>query len=240
MEIQEKLSQAIRDYRLLLDRAYPVQGTLKLVGDRYRLTKEERIILFRGVLDKDTSTAIQARLLMQAPQNAEIAIDGYNVLFTLINYRRGHPLFIGTDGLLRDAGGAHGRIQRDQDLAEAEALLLWGLESQGIRGATVFFDSPIPKSAHHAQELSEAAREKKLNLQAIVVPSADPLVRDFTGSTEAPFHHNPADNGEVRYCIASSDSAIACRSRLPIFDLARDILQKRFDTQFPRLSQYVE
>lgn len=248
MEIQGELAQAIRDYRLLLDRGYPVQGTLKLVGDRYRLTKEERILLFRGILDKSTSATIHSRLLAEPPQNMEIAIDGYNILFTLINYRRGHPLFIGTDGLLRDAGGAHGRIQEDQDFTEAGALLLWGLEYRRIRRAIVFLDSPIPKSARHAQELSEAAREKNLDIQTIVVPSADPPVRDFSGPSQPPSetpseaasYQGIPDDNPVQFCIASSDSAIAYQSKLPIFDLARDILQTRFRAQFPVLSQYVE
>jgi hypothetical protein len=43
------LLAAARDYRWLLDRGYPQSASLKLVGDRYRLERDERLVLFRGV-----------------------------------------------------------------------------------------------------------------------------------------------------------------------------------------------
>jgi len=122
--LNDTLRAAIIDYRHLLDRGYPVQATIKLVGDRYRLDRAGRIIMFRGVLDEETSSRIAGRLVVELPRRASLCIDGYNVLFTLANYRSGHPLFIGTDGLLRDAGGSHGRFATGTAFAEAlEALI---------------------------------------------------------------------------------------------------------------------
>jgi len=43
---------------------------------------------------------------------------GYKVLFTLANYRAGRPLFIGSDGSLRDAGGSLGRFASINTFAE--------------------------------------------------------------------------------------------------------------------------
>ncbi|MBN2875464.1 MAG: DUF434 domain-containing protein, partial [Spirochaetales bacterium] len=54
-ETESGLIEAIRDYRSLLDRGYPAQATIKLVGDRYRLPREGRVVLFRGVHGRDMS-----------------------------------------------------------------------------------------------------------------------------------------------------------------------------------------
>ena len=45
MPVGAEFRQAALDYRLLLDRGYPVNATLKLVGDRYRLDRTDRIVL---------------------------------------------------------------------------------------------------------------------------------------------------------------------------------------------------
>ena len=89
------LIAAMGDYSLLLNRL-PVTTTIKLVGDRYRLDRAERLILFRGALDGASSAIIKKKTLKALPPESDLGVDGYNVLFTLINYKRGHPLFIGT------------------------------------------------------------------------------------------------------------------------------------------------
>lgn len=47
--------EAAADYRWLLDRSYPDQPAIKLVGDRYQLTGVERAMLFRGVFSERAS-----------------------------------------------------------------------------------------------------------------------------------------------------------------------------------------
>lgn len=64
----ESLVEAVRGYRFLLDRGYPVQATIKLVGDRFRLDEVERVVLFRGVLDQDASARIAGKTLAELPQ----------------------------------------------------------------------------------------------------------------------------------------------------------------------------
>ncbi len=215
MPVGAEFRQAALDYRLLLDRGYPVNATLKLVGDRYRLDRTDRIVLFRGVLPSASSSAIATKTAGSFPAGSALCVDGYNILFTVINYRRGHPLFVGTDGLLRDAGGAHGRIERHEDLEEAAGLLADMLAALAPSRVAVFLDAPVSGSGRHAAALRDALAAGGVTASVELVPSSDPAVRDFEGGY-----------------AATADSAVAIVSRSPVYDLARAILVNRYGASF--------
>ncbi len=230
MLLSPPFPEAARDYRLLLDRGYPSAASLKLVGDRYALDKETRTVLFRGVLSESRSGAIAGRIVRALPPGARLAVDGYNVLFTLLNYRRGHPLFLGTDGLLRDAGGAHGRVSDEgifRDCARAAAERLADL---GVAYAEVYLDAPVSGSGSHAAALRDLLAEAGLAGRVDLAASADPRVRDFEAGYAA---------GQAEGFAATSDSAVAETARSPIFDLARDVLEARYGARFPDLGEVV-
>lgn len=211
-------AQAARDYRLLLDKGYPVNASIKLVGDRYRLDKALRMVLFRGVLDGSASARNEARVLSTLPSGSHIALDGYNVLFTLTNYLRGHPVFISTDGLLRDAGGAHGRVADSDQFLSAIDRLCRSLARLSVARATVYLDSPVPKSALHAEALRKALNDSGLKGEVYIAPSADKFLIDCRIDA-----------------IATSDSAIVAKAAAPVFDLARCILESEFGARFERI-----
>jgi hypothetical protein len=56
---------ACKDYAYFINRCYPERGTLKLVGDRYRLTRDERTILYRGISSGERSSLRKAKLVKQ-------------------------------------------------------------------------------------------------------------------------------------------------------------------------------
>ena len=209
------LIAAMGDYSLLLNRGYPVTTTIKLVGDRYRLDRAERLILFRGALDGASSAIIKKKTLKALPPESDLGVDGYNVLFTLINYKRGHPLFIGTDGLLRDAGGAHGRFEREADFGFAAELLAEHLERLKLSQVSVYLDSPVSHSGLHRELLADICSRRGLSATVETVQNADLPLQDFPGSA-----------------IASSDSTVALKCQSRVFDLARHILETAYDAQF--------
>ena len=223
MLADETLRAAILDYRHLLDRGYPVQATIKLVGDRYRLDRSARMILFRGVLDAKTSEMIAARLVSGLPRKASLCVDGYNVLFTLANYRSGHPLFVGTDGLLRDAGGAHGRFASASSFGEALQAFIDYLPSLDPQRVVCYLDAPVSTSHDHAAAMRQDCGRVGVVVDVRVVQSADPCVIAFEGDA-----------------VATSDSVIALASRSPVYDLARDVLERRFGARFSDLRGMVD
>ncbi|MBN2874732.1 MAG: DUF434 domain-containing protein, partial [Spirochaetales bacterium] len=196
--------------------------TIKLVGDRYRLPREGRVVLFRGVHGRDMSDRIFGRILHRLPPGSLLGLDGYNVLFTVANYRMGHPLFVGTDGLLRDAGGAHGRFPSRSVFCEALELVVSRLAELEPSRAAFFLDSPVSSSGDHAAAIRQACVEAGINATVTVAVSADPLVRDYVGDA-----------------VATADSAIVLAARVPVYDLARDVLERRFCVRFFELREVI-
>ncbi len=230
MHLSPPFPDAARDYRLLLDRGYPSAASIKLVGDRFSLDKEARTVLFRGILPEALSAAIAARVVRALPTGARLAVDGYNILFTLFNYRRGHPLFIGTDGLVRDAGGAHGRIPDPELFLECAGTVVARLGELGVSEVEFYLDAPVSGSGAHAAALRDLLARTGVPGRVELAASADGPVRDFDVGFAA---------GQAEGFAATSDSAVAAAARSPVFDLARDILEIRYGAVFPDLGTVV-
>ena len=209
------LLAAAADYRFLLDKAYPERPLLQLVGDRYRLSREERMMLFRGVAATMKSCERRKKLSLD-PVSEELHLDGYNVLFTILNYREGRKVFVATDGFLRDAGGIHGRIGDPELFFEVQRHLLRFLASRGLKRLAFYLDSPVSHSAEHAVFLREEMARAGLEGWAELYESADfGLKRAFPS------------------CASTSDTAIIDALRCPIYDCARDFLEASYKAEFP-------
>lgn len=209
------LLDAAGDYRWLLDRGYPVTASVKLVGDRHRLDRESRLVLYRGVSDAP-SCLRRSSLLSGPPEDREVWVDGYNQLFTVANYLDGRRLFLSADGLLRDAGAVHGRISREATFLRAQDLLAEALASCAPSRLVLRFDSPVSGSAHHARDFAAALRARGLETEAFLDRSADfPLKSAPPGSS-----------------VATSDSVVAdalySRGGVTLFDAARYALERAF------------
>ncbi len=212
------LLSAAADYRLLLDKAYPERPALQLVGDRYRLDRDERMALFRGVAGTERS-AERRKKLVGSPAADELHLDAYNVLLTILNYRQGRMVFVSSDGFLRDAGGSHGRIGDKKLFLDLMGDFVDFLASRGLRGLRFYLDSPVSRSAEHAAGLREAVAAAGL-----------------AGGCEL---YESADFGLKRAsppCAATSDSAIIDALTCPFYDAARDFLSERYGPDFPEFS----
>jgi hypothetical protein len=169
------LARAALEYRWLIDRGYAMSASLKLVGDRHQMTRDERMILFRGVSSSADSEA--RRALIAAPasigEGREILVDGYNQALTVMHYLAGRPLFVGTDGLTRDAGGAHGRIADQALFARAAGLLADRLAAPTPERVALYLDAPVPGSAGHAALFRSLFEERGIEAIVLLERSAD-------------------------------------------------------------------
>jgi len=221
MDVSPALKDAVKDYFFLQNKAYPEKASVALVGDRYRLSKDERMVLFRGITSY-TQALARKNKLVSFPASRELHIDGYNVLFTLMNYRLGKLLFIGNDGYLRDAGGTHGRIGNQTLFLEIAGDFFCFLTEAGIQRVYVYLDSPVSHSALHAGHLRSLMERHALEGGCELCESADYALK----------RKNPP-------CIASADTAIIDALPGPFFDSARWYLQNRYGTVFLDLSLWV-
>jgi hypothetical protein len=185
------LALAATEYRWLLDRGYAESASLKLVGDRHQMTRDERMILFRGVASSEASSS-RAAIIRFETEGREILVDGYNQALTVMHYLSGRPLFIGTDGLTRDAGGSHGRIADAATFGWAVGVLVDRISRSSPSRVAVFLDAPVPGSAGHAGLFRDLLAADGVDAEVRLERSAD-------GPLKAAPH---------RSFVATSDSAI--------------------------------
>jgi hypothetical protein len=220
--LNDHFMEACRDYAYLMNRQYPERGAIKLVGDRYRLTRDQRTVLYRGISSGERS-ALRSSWVVQEMKGRTLAVDGYNVLFSLLNYRLGRFTFISTDNLLRDAGSLHGRLRDQKTFRECVALLMDFLVTLQPSSADVFLDSPISHSEKHAQVIREMLEQCHLRGSCQVIRSADFALKHF------PY--------EV---LATSDTVIIEKAARPVIDLPRMILEKHYQADLIRIADLLQ
>ncbi len=209
-------NQALEDYFYLMDRGYPEKGALKLTGDRYKLSTDLRNLLYRGVTSRENSEKRSARLV-DKPHDLLI-IDGYNVLFTLLNYRLGRMVFVSVDNICRDNGSLYGKIKDENLFEECAGLMAEYLGCSAIPEVIVYLDEPVSFCRDHRRILSLELKKQGVLCRIEVVPSADRAILLHTFGT-----------------IATSDSNILDRSDNPVFDLPRKILESKFNARLYNL-----
>jgi hypothetical protein len=199
------LARAALEYRWLIDRGYAMSAALKLVGDRHQMTRDERMILFRGVSSSRDSEARSA--IVAAPGSVvaglEILVDGYNQALTVMHYLAGRPLFVGTDGLTRDAGSAHGRIADHALFERAVGLLADRLAAPTPERVAVYLDAPVPGSGSHATLFRRLFAARGIEAIVLLERSADAPLKAAGARSGAAGGAGPGT------LVATADSAIA-------------------------------
>jgi len=208
---------AYEDYRFLRERDYPEKATLKVVGDRYRLTRSERNSLFRGVLPEKTAEARKRKRARPADIAGEnLGVDWYNVLITVESYLRGAPLFLADDGMVRDTAAAHGSYRSTDITENAIREILRGISSLAPGRVDVFLDSPIAFSGIMAEDVRKRSTVLPCPCAVSVAYTADFPLKSYEG------------------IVASSDSVILDSARR-VFDLPRHLLEQAFGFTPPLL-----
>ena len=219
-----RLTGAVRDYRLFIERGYPESTMKKVVGDRHRLSGAERLLLYRGVSSSEEDRRRSAkRLPPESVREARLLVDFYNVGFTLLNYRLGRLLFRSTDGFIRDAGAVHGRLGKAERLAWILEPLLETLRDLRPKRVHFYLDSPVSHSGAHAAEIAARAPNCGLEVETYVVQSADyPLKQEGSG------------------IIATGDSAVIDAASVGVVDLPAEVLYRAFSYEPPDLRSLLE
>ncbi|MBN1789292.1 MAG: DUF434 domain-containing protein [Bacteroidales bacterium] len=210
---------ACRDYAYLINRHFPERGVLKLVGDRYRLDGDQRTVLYRGISSGEKSE-IRKSLLVTDVTGKDLMIDGYNVLFTLLNYRLGRITFISTDHILRDAGSLHGKYRDENTLTESLGLLLEYLHRKQPGQTEIYLDSPVSHSDQHARMIREKMQVYHLQGDCHVIRSADWALKQCRHGV-----------------IATSDTAIIENALAPVIDLPKGILEGAYKADFLKMNE---
>jgi len=206
------LHQAGIDYLYLLDRGYPRQASLHLVGNRYQLDRHGRAVLQRGIFPRRQAMQRRHKLVtIQEVVGSRLLIDGHNVLITIESALQARLLVRGNDGLLRDVAGAS-RGYRPSSTTDTAISMLFGLLGHHPPDEIHFYlDAPMSRSGELAARLRRRLQRHHFQGSAAAVAVPERFLADATA------------------IVASSDSVVVDRATMAV-DLAAAVVS-RFDCQ---------
>lgn len=211
MKLGTNFLKAITDYLYLLEQHYPQKPILKLVGNKYALTKNERALLFRGAIMKGLLELREQKKVLKLPENSELVIDGFNTFRTIGSYLNGNFVFEGMDGFLRDASELHQKKLSWEVLERAADLIIGFLNQKKCAFARFYFDTPIS----HSGELAGILREKMQKAS-------------LRGTVETIFSPDHCLKKVETGIICTADSNIIDKSLVQVYDLAKGVLEYNF------------
>lgn len=168
------LREAVGDYCWLLNRGYAETSTLKLIGDRYKLTKRQRLAVARTVCSDEALKRRRERQLdRQEIAGQSLLIDGFNVLITVETALGGGAVLHCRDGCWRDMASMHGTYRK---VAETEAALrLVGRTCSllGVVQCRWYLDRPVSNSGRLKALMLELAGKEGWSWEVELVPDPD-------------------------------------------------------------------
>jgi hypothetical protein len=177
-----KLKEAAWDFRALLDRKYPREASLAMVGNRYALNNTARQLLHRGVFPPAVAQARRAKLrLLRDVPGQPLGVDGHNVLITVECAWRGLPLVAADDGFLRDVGQVSRAFKPSPITDRVLHLLAEYLTNHEVGPISVFFDAPLSSSGEMAWWTKHIWSDWGLTVEAAAVPVPEGELVDFPG-----------------------------------------------------------
>ncbi|MCD4730306.1 MAG: DUF434 domain-containing protein, partial [Bacteroidales bacterium] len=89
MQFSSDFGKATADYFSFLQKEYPQKAILKLVGDRYKLSRVERSMLYRGIAVEKENISRKSKLVKELPADSMLVIDGLNQILAIASYLNG-------------------------------------------------------------------------------------------------------------------------------------------------------
>lgn len=205
----DRLREAARDLRFLLNRGYPKERATGFVAGKYLLRRSERNAIYRSVFsDRAVEAVKEKRVSASAMRNRAASVDGFNVVNTLLSVQAGGPLILCDDGVVRDIAAVHGRFRFSSQAREAAAGMVEALRSLRVSKAMVYYDAQISRSGDIASATRSIMEERELSGLCSTKRSVD--------------HTIARDRGVA----VTSDSAILARID-SFFDLPAHVVKKR-------------
>jgi len=214
MEIRKELWEAAEDLRLLLNRDYPKDASLQLVGNRYKLDHDGRHLLRRGVFPASIAEERRKKQVsMQDLKDKGLAIDGHNCIITLESALKGKAILLTDDNFIRDIAGVSGGYRETGETQEALEMIMDLLAKAGPAEARFLLDAPISGSGKLAARIREMMRERGIQGDASAVKVPERIMAEYEG------------------IIASSDTAVIDQAE-QVFDVAGHLIREKLRTPY--------
>ena len=215
------LARSVADMSWLLSNGYADKSSLKLVGDRYDLTRRQRLAVMRcACADQWLQHRKDIRIDPVNLSGRPVTLDGYNVLITIEAALAGGVLFVARDGCIRDLASIHGTYRRVEETAPAIAVIALVLTKLQIADVLWLLDKPVSNSGRLKKQILEFAQQKELNWNVELVLNPDKTLI------------------ESDHIIATSDSAVLnkCSQWLNLARIIIDTISPEYDLHILNLS----
>lgn len=207
---------AAEDLRYLLSRGYGRISAVKFVGDKYKLDKPQRLLLYRGVYSPEGAAAHRKKLVgTNDVQQEKLSVDGFNVLLTVNSELKGIPNYLSDDGFVRDVSEIHSSATK-ANLSKPVQLTISALKDLEVAKVYIIFDRLISKSGELSKQVFEELRANSVAGESLTAESADFEV---------------LKRGEI---AASSDSIIIDKADR-VFDLAAYVITRKLGHTPPKI-----
>ena len=217
-------ADAAKDYLLLLEKKYPKKIILNLIGDHYKLSGLERSMLYRGITIRKEAGNLSDKLIgTEAIAGSHLHIDGYNSLITLGSYLNGNLVFVSNDTFVRDASEIHGKVFRTVLFNKAILLIFSFLTEFKPSSIQFYFDEPMSHSGELCAKINELITHYQLSGHAATYKSPDYQLKQI-------------DSG----LVASSDSWIIARCKVPVIDLPALVIDYHFHKPILDIRRYID
>jgi hypothetical protein len=204
------LREAVAHLSWLLTRGYAGKSALALVGNRFELAQRQRMAVARAAC---SDADLQCRQNNQISpdqfsrlSNAELLIDGYNLITTVEVALAGGVILDCRDGCFRDIAGLHGTWRKVAETSPALALAADVLKDFPISSCLWYLDRPVSNSGRLKALILQFAAERGVPWRVELAYNPDEVL------------------AQSENLIATSDSIILNRCRR-WFNLARHVIE---------------
>lgn len=173
------LRMATSDLCWLLSRGYAVPSAVELVGNRYALTRRQRLAVGRCACSDEAFLHRQRhRINPQALRGQELWLDGYNVLIAVEAALSGGVILRGCDGCYRDMANIYARYREVEETASALRLIGEVTTNWAVHRCCWWLDRPVSNSGRFKREILEAAASAGWDWQVELVFNPDKILAE--------------------------------------------------------------
>ncbi|HEY6329291.1 MAG TPA: DUF434 domain-containing protein [Blastocatellia bacterium] len=155
-----ELREAMAELSWLLTRDYAPASSLKLVGDRHKLTERQRAAVARAACsDRRIEARARAEVAFAGLRDSDVAIDGFNLIITVEAALSGAVLIHCRDTCFRDISSVHGSYRSVEETSKAIEVIGAALASACVHSVAWHLDKPVSNSGRLANRIRAAAEE---------------------------------------------------------------------------------
>lgn len=204
--LRGEVIKALVDYKYLLNRGYNQKPSLDMVTSHYRLSKPERMILFRCIHSDEDAAEICGKMVDPSEiSKHRLIVDGFNTLLTIASVLEDDFVYLCDDCFIRDLRSTKIKDFESLSIKNSASRLMEYIKILNPVDVILVLDKQVSKSGELKAKLSEVPP----NVKVVLASKADMTVLTEVG------------------VVASSDFVILKRA-LKVFDIAGYVIMREF------------